>query len=166
MISLEEYRVATGTFITKLFSNGFLDMYFGSNCWTLEKNKANFVKFTGAVSLTLKSAIVISLLQHGDIESNPGPVCNIEKVVLGSCHYGDTRFGATAGVPCACNSLLVLCCSKIRDCRIWQKDDLDHVLNEGNQFYKSLNTINLLSVDDLPHTAKLFKMEIGIIFYT
>ena len=141
-------------------------MYCGSNCWTFKKNRVNFVKFTGVVSLTFKSLIVIGLFQHGDIESNPGPVYNIEKVGLGSFRQGDTRFGATAVVQCACNSLLVLCCSKIRDCRIWQKDDLDHVLNEGNQFYKSLNTINLLSVDDLPHTAKLFKMEIGIIFYT
>ena len=107
---------------------------------------------------------MISLLQHGDIESNPGPVYNIEKFVLGSFPHGDTRLGATAGVQCVCNSLLVFCWSKIRDCRIWQKDDLNHVLNEGNQFYKSLNTINLLSVDDLPLIAKLFNMNININF--
>ena len=166
MISLEEYRVAIGTFITKLFSNAFLTMYCGSNCSTLEKNRVNFVKFTGVVSLTIKFAIIISILQHEDIEFNAGPVYNIEKVVLGSFYQGDSRSGATAVIQCVCNSLLALCCVKIRDCRIWQKDDLDHVLNEGNHFYKSLNTINLLSVDDLPHTAKLFKMEIGIIFYT
>ena len=97
----------------------FLNMYCVSNCWTFERNRVNFVKFTGVVSLTFKSAIVISLLQHGDLESNPGPVYNIEKVVLGSFHHGDTRFGATAEVQCACNSLLVFCWSKIRDCRIW-----------------------------------------------
>ena len=50
---------------------------------------------------------MISLLQYGDIESNPGPVYNIEKVALDSFHHGDSRFGATAGVQCACNSLLV-----------------------------------------------------------
>ena len=37
-------------------------------------------------------------------------------------------------------------------------------MNEVNQFYKSLNTTNLLSVDDLPHTAKLFDMDININF--
>ena len=125
------------------------------------EKRVNFVKLTGVVSLTFKSPIVISLLQHGDIESNPGPVYNIEKVVLGSFHEGDTRCGATERVQCACNSLLVLCWSKIHDCRIWRKNDLDHVLNEGHQFYKSLNTINSLSVDDLPHTAKLFNMNIN-----
>ena len=105
-------------------------MYCGSNCWTLEKNRVNFVEFTGVVSLTIKFAIIISILKHGDIECNAGPVYNIEKVVLGSFYQGDSRSGATAVIQCVCNSLLALCCAKIRDCRIWQKDDLDHVLNE------------------------------------
>ena len=83
---------------------------------------------------------------------------------MGSFHQGDNRFGATAGVQCACNSLLALCWSKIYDCRIWRKDDLDHVLNEGDQLYKSLNTIDLLSVDDLPYTVELFNMDININF--
>ena len=69
-----------------------------SNCGIFEKNRANFVKFTDVVSLSLKSAISISLLQHGGIEGNPGPVYNIEKFVLDSFHQGYTRFGATAGV--------------------------------------------------------------------
>ena len=87
------------------------------------------------LSLT-RFAIIISLLQHGDIERNPGLDYNIEKVVLSSFHQDDTRFGATAGVQYAYNSLLAHCWSKIRDYRIWQKDDLDHVLNEGDQLYK------------------------------
>ena len=33
-----------------------------------------------------------------------------------------------------------------------------------DQFYKSLNTIDLLSVDDLPHTVKLLNMDININF--
>ena len=77
------------------------------------------VKFTGVVSLTLKFVITIIFLQHWGIESNPGPVYNTEKVVLGTFHQGDTRFRATAGIQCACNSLLALRWSKIRDCRIW-----------------------------------------------
>ena len=164
MTSLEEYRVAIGTFITKLFSNSFLDIHFGSYSWTLEKNRGNFVKFTCVLSITLKSAIVISLLHYEDI--NLGPVYNIKLVVLGSFHLSDNRFGATAGVQCACNSLLALCWSKNCNCRIWQKDDLDHVLNEGDQFSKSLNTINLVSVDDLPHTAKLLTWTSILILYT
>ena len=69
-----------------------------SNCGTFEKNRVNFVKFADVVSLSLKPAISISLLQHGAIEGNPGPVYNIEKFVLDSFHQGYTRFGATAEV--------------------------------------------------------------------
>ena len=144
----------------------FLNMYCGSNCWTLERNIVIVVKFTGVVSLTLKFVIIIIFLQHGGIESNPGPVYNIEKDALDTFHRGDTRFGATAGVQCACNSLLALRWSKIRDCRIWRKDDLDHVLNEGDQLYKSLSTIDLLLVEDLSRTLKLLNMDININFYT
>ena len=85
-MSLEECRVAIRTFVTKLFSNAVLNMCCGSNCWTFEKSRVNFVKFTGVVSLTLKFAIIISLLQHRDIEGNLGPVYNIEKVVVVSFH--------------------------------------------------------------------------------
>ena len=84
--------------------------------------------------------------------------------MLGSFHQGDTRFGATVGVQCTSNSLLALRWSKIRDCIIWRKDDLDHVLNEGDQLYKSLNTTYLLLVDDLSRTLKLFNMDISIKF--
>ena len=86
--------------------------------------------------------------------------------MLGSFHQGDTRFGATVGVQCTSNSLLALCWSKIRDCIIWRKDDLDHVLNEGDQLYKSLSTIDLLLVKDLSRTLKLLNMDININFYT
>ena len=34
----------------------------------------------------------------GHAESNPGPAYAIEKVILGSFHQGDTRFGTTAGM--------------------------------------------------------------------
>ena len=72
MISLEEYRVAIGTSITKLFCNAVLDMCCDSNSWALEKNRVNYVTVAGAVLLTLQFAIIVSLLQHEDIESNPG----------------------------------------------------------------------------------------------
>ena len=44
----------------------------------------------------------------GDIESNPGSTSAIEKVIFGSFHLGDARFGSTANIQCACNSLFAL----------------------------------------------------------
>ena len=36
------------------------------------------------------------LLIDGDVESNPGPACNIQKSVLGSFHQAHTKFGNSA----------------------------------------------------------------------
>ena len=49
------------------------------------------------------------LLQHGDIESNPGPTYTIVKSVTGTCHQGDIAiFGETAGRQCLCNSVYAI----------------------------------------------------------
>ena len=45
------------------------------------------------------------LLLVGTQKSNPGPTYVVDKVILGTFHHGDQRFGETAGVQCACNSL-------------------------------------------------------------
>ena len=36
-----------------------------------------------------------SLINDEDMESNPGPTYHIQKVILGSFHKGDNRFGNT-----------------------------------------------------------------------
>ena len=39
-----------------------------------------------------------SKLHCGDVESNPGPSNSIKKIISGSFHQGDQRFGYTAGM--------------------------------------------------------------------
>ena len=91
-----------------------------------------------------------------DVESNPGPnTYNLLKVVQGSFHQGDPKFGQTAGIQCACNSLFSLCWSSIKRVTVWTTCDLDYVLESGDQLYKSLNINNMLSVDDLPRNVKV-----------
>ena len=74
--------------------------------------------------------------------------------VLGSHHQGDSRFGATAGVQCACNSLFALCWSVISNVCQWYTFDLDYVLCESDSNYKLLNTLNLLAADELPNVVQ------------
>ena len=79
----------------------------------------------------------IGLLQlSGDVESNPGPTYSIEKVIQGSFHQGNPRFGRTAGVQCACNFLFALCWSQVKIVSRWNRDDLNHVFTDGNLLYK------------------------------
>ena len=68
-------------------------------------------KTRATMSLTCISVmlvLVVRLIIDGDIESNPGPTCVIEKAIDDSYHQGDQRFGNTAGDYCACNSLYAL----------------------------------------------------------
>ena len=51
----------------------------------------------GFVSLIVLLGFKVFQLS-GHAESNPGPAYAIEKVILGSFHQGDTRFGTTIGM--------------------------------------------------------------------
>ena len=70
------------------------------------------------LSLAIFSSFLV--LQHcDDVESNPGPTYDIENVIMGSFHQGDAKFGLTAGIQCACNSLYVLCWSHVKKVYRW-----------------------------------------------
>ena len=60
---------------------------------------------------------------------------------LGSYQQGDSRFGATAGVQSACNSLFALCWSVILNVCQWHTFDLNFVLCEGDSNCKQLHTL-------------------------
>ena len=46
----------------------------------------------------------------------------------------------------------------------WNTSDLDHILTEGDKLYKTLNTFDMLSVDDLPHFVKMYDQNVQIEF--
>ena len=85
------------------------------------------------ISISVMLAQVVRPIVDGDIESNPGPTCAIEKAVHGSYHRGDQPFGNTEGVQCACNSLYALCWSQIKIVNSWNTTDLDHILTERDK---------------------------------
>ena len=105
----------------------------------------------------------IGLLQlSGDVESNPGPTYSIEKVIQGSFHQGNPRFGRTAGVQCACNYLFALCWSQVKTVSRWNKSDLNHVLTEGDLLYKSLNVVDMLTADHLPRSIFMCNIKFPV----
>ena len=67
------------------------------------------------VPFYLMLVFVQLLILDGGVESNPGPKYAVEKSLLGSNHQGDQRFGDTARVQCARDSLFVLCWSQIKE---------------------------------------------------
>ena len=102
-------------------------------------------------------------LKGGDIETNHGPTYNLEKIVHGSFHQGNSQlFGETAGIQCACNALYALCWTQIKQIFHWVRRDLDHILVEGDNLYKSLHTSDMLSVDQLPAFVKMYNHDIPV----
>ena len=165
MITLEAYRALIGKFSAKanqirlrngqpnsaLFDNrrGF---YLG-----IDSGGIRFLKLFAVLCFIViidhhsnMSFLKISkLLLDGDIESNPGP--DFYKVVTGTFHQGDMKFGQTAVIQCTCHSFFAIAWSTVRKVTIWKGLDLDNVLNNGDQLFKSLNKQTVLSADELPN---------------
>ena len=80
------------------------------------------------------------LLLSGDVELNPGPSSFPSKVVTGTFHQGDPRFGVTAGTQCLCNSIWSVCFFSTKALRFCTSRDLDTVLTLGNDSGMSMNT--------------------------
>ena len=92
-----------------------------------------------------------------NVEEQNRPECKrmtqsyeILKVVLGTFHQSDTKFGNTAGTQCSCISLYAICFSVIKNISIWKSYDLDYILVNGDSLYKLLAIRGLLSAGDLP----------------
>ena len=104
----------------------------------------------------------VTLKVAGGKESNPGPY-DLLKSVQGSFSQGKVgMFGETAGRQCARNALFSICWSVVREISCWTTQDLDHILIQGDDLYKSLNKESFLSVDDLPREIQIFKYTISV----
>ena len=115
------------------------------------------------LKLLLQAIISGIQLKGGDIETNPGPAYNLEKIVHGSFHQGNSQlFGETADIQCACNALYAVCWTQIKQIFYWVRRDLDHILVEGDNLYKSLHTSVMLSVTQLPAVLKIYNHDIPV----
>ena len=83
--------------------------------------------------------ITIGSKLSGDVELNLG-LYEIVRTVEESFNQGNVAFlWGTAGTQCACNALLSIFWSVIRETSFWKTIDLDFILVEGDKLYKSLN---------------------------
>ena len=87
-------------------------------------------------NLNVSFLILAKLFVDGDIESNPGPIYNIVKLVKASFHQGNPMFSESAGTQCACNALFSICWAKIISTGYWKSCDLDYILIKGDEFSK------------------------------
>ena len=171
MIDVQIYRARIGVFALVISSVVSAKSSVGKN--GKAGNQFNWVKF-----LTWKkrewigtSKVVILMTCIGfvcmiilvifklvlTVAGDPGPY-EILKSVQGSFNQGNiVMFGETAGPQCACNALFSVCWSLVRKISCWTTRDLDHILIQGDNMYKSLNKESFLSVDDLPREIHIFQ---------
>ena len=64
------------------------------------------------------------------------------KLMQGTFHQGNPRFGETAGLQCVCNSLMSIVWSSIKQISYWRPQDLDNILINGDILYKRLNVFS------------------------
>ena len=62
----------------------------------------------------------------------------------------------------AFGALYALCWTQIKQLFRWSRWNLDHVLVEGDNLYKSLHASDMLSVDQLPAFVKLYNHYIPV----
>ena len=91
-----------------------------------------------------------SQLTREGIESNPGPRnYTIKKALLPSDQQGHSRYGDSAGMECTSIAYLTIIYSAVKMVVLWKSLDLDIVLAQGYELFKSVGINNPLAVDEL-----------------
>ena len=72
------------------------------------------------------------------------------KLIQGSFHQGNERFGSTAGKQCTWCALFSLTLSVVKNPGSWDKRDIDYIVESGDQNYKEFKCDDLLMFSDLP----------------
>ena len=84
------------------------------------------------------------------------------KRVRATHHQRDLRYGATASFQCSCMSLMSVCWNIVISVTTWDGTDLDMILENGDQLFKSLNQYRLLGIDNLPRTVSIHSYSVDI----
>ena len=103
-------------------------------------------------------SVINTTINHYDMSNQPF------KVVQGSFHQGDSRFGYSAGIQCSCNTLVSICYSKFRYPTLWKSQDLDYILTEGDSNFKRLRFTESPFLDQFPKKVFVDDQECGIEF--
>ena len=100
-------------------------------------------------------------MQHLNRDENLQPV---KKILQGSCHQGHPKFGRSAGKQCVMNSLASLMYSKIKPTNDWNINDMNLVLNTGNELYQFLTSSSTmhddyLLISEIPRHLECFNKD-------
>ena len=82
--------------------------------------------------------------------------------IQGSFHQGNVeKFGEMSGRQCTCMTLFTIAYLSFKSLGIWNNCDLDVILMNENQSYKSLDRTDYLSVTDFPETFQVESIQVN-----
>ena len=79
----------------------------------------------------------------------------IEKCLQGNYSQSHAKYDQTAGIQCACNALMAICWARVCKLSCWHVCDLEHVLDIGNDLYKTLVLHQYLDASEFPDQISL-----------
>lgn len=91
------------------------------------------------------------------------------KILQGNCHQGHSKFGASAGKQRVLNCLASLMYSRVKLTKDWNVNDMDVVLNTGNELYQLLLNSSTMHNDyvlitEIPRQIECFNKEFNFEF--
>ena len=85
---------------------------------------------------------------------------NIAKIVRASHHQGDSRYGISSGMQCSCMALMSICWTLFKRVALFDCLELDSILENGDQLFKTIQLFRYLGIDDLPTSFYFQRMSI------
>ena len=100
------------------------------------------------------------ILLCNDVEPHPGPF--FEKAISGFFYQSHPNFGINRGKQCASIALYSVAFSTVKRVERWMKENLDSLLEFGDDFFTSLNIPRFLGSEDLPKRVPILQHGVNI----
>ena len=73
----------------------------------------------------------------------------ISRVVQGTHHQCDVRYGTSSGIQCSCMSPISVSWTLFKSPGLWDKFDLGCIVSKGDQLFKFVGKFRYLGIKDL-----------------
>ena len=88
----------------------------------------------------------------------------IIKLVQETQYRGDVRYGASLGIQCSCMSLVSVIWTLFKSPGLWDKYDLDSILDKGDQLFKLIGKFRYFGMKNLPQEFSIENYSINVEF--
>ena len=88
----------------------------------------------------------------------------IIRVVQGTHHQDEVRYGTSRGIQCSCMSLISVSWALFKSPGLWDKFDLRCILGKGDLLFKFIGTFRYLGIEEFPQKVLIENSSINLEF--